>query len=126
MKGVAGRAHCTVVQLKLSVPNGVHSLTMKKQIKINPASFILGALIGGFAIFTIAADSQHSAAWEYRVVEEDVVCVAPAHYNLALAKLASTETNGWESVSAQIVPNPSAPSPCIPGQVFMVQRRAKQ
>jgi hypothetical protein len=94
---------------------------MKKQI----VGFILGTLFGGVLIFTLGADSQRATAWEYRVMEEDVACVASAHYNLALATLAKTETNGWEFVSVQIVPKPSEPSPCIPGTVFMVQKRAK-
>ena len=113
------------VRLKLCARHGVHTLPMKNLIKINPTSFILGAILGGVAIFTIAADSKRPTAWDYRVVEQDVGCVAVAHYTPALANLAKSATNGWEFVSVQIVPDGPKDSPCVPGQVFMVQRRPK-
>ena len=94
-------------------------------------SFILGAVVGGLAIFTIAADSHHPTTLEYRAVGEDVAFKSASWYNLALTKLAKTSTNGWEFVSVQIVPKlwtggGSTPEDWNAGTVFMIQRRPAQ
>src|ERR1017187_3964548 len=78
---------------------------MKNLIKINPTSFILGAILGGLAIFTIAADNQHSTVWTYRVLERPGLFPSDADYTGNLTRYA-TSTNGWEFVSAQILADP--------------------
>jgi hypothetical protein len=73
---------------------------MKKQI----SGFILGALFGGAAIFTIAADSHNPTAWDYKAVIEQLPYNQHDYYSQALNQAA---TNGWEIVSTQIVPKSS-------------------
>jgi hypothetical protein len=88
----------------------------------NSTSFILGVFVGGFAIFTIAADSHHQTEWRYRVVEEDAryfthVC--------GTEEIARAATNGWEFVSAQIIPNP--PGGVMDGaRVMIIQKQPNE
>ena len=88
----------------------------------NSTSFILGALVGGFAIFTIAADSSHQTEWRYRVVEEDAKYFT---HNCGTEEIAQAATNGWEFVSAQIIPNP--PGGVMDGaRVMIIQKQPKE
>jgi hypothetical protein len=73
---------------------------MKKQI----AGFILGMLLGGVIIFTVASDDQHPRTWDYKVVITDLKYNVYTCYTDALKQAA---TNGWEVVSSQVVPNSS-------------------
>ena len=75
---------------------------MKNPIKINPLSFILGAAIGGLAVFTIAAGAQRPAAWDYKVVSDRLKYNVPDFYSELVNQNA---TNGWEPVSSQLIPN---------------------
>jgi hypothetical protein len=95
---------------------------MKKLIKINPASFILGAVLGGLGIFTIAADSQHPITWEYKVVGDDLQYNVPWAYS---AYINQTATNGWEVVSSQLFP-PADPNALKGARAFVVLRHPKQ
>jgi hypothetical protein len=94
---------------------------MKNLIKINPASFILGAVFGGVAIFTMAASGQHTAGWRYRVVEQDAKYSESGSYTEAIAKSA---TNGWEFVSAQFMPKPG--DVFAGASVMIIQKQAKE
>ncbi len=88
----------------------------------NLTSFVLGAIVGGIAIFTIAAESHHPTAWSYRVVEQDAKYATFGDYTEAIAKSA---TNGWEFVSAQFIPNP--PGGTFDGaRVMIIQKQAKE
>jgi hypothetical protein len=71
---------------------------MKNLINVDPKSLIIGALLGGLAIFTIAADSRRSTAWEYNTVYQQI----PAY--LYTKTINETATNGWELVGSQIIP----------------------
>jgi hypothetical protein len=101
---------------------------MKNLIKINPTSFILGAVLGGLAIFTIAADSQHPTVWNYRVIEQGILFPSDKDDTEALARYTSA-TNGWEFVSAQILADPitaqstGAASAC---KMIIIQKQAKK
>lgn len=83
--------------------NAVRSLLnpMKNLIKINPTSFILGAVLGGLTIFTTAAESPNPTVWSYKVEYDALIFDSPGHYSQFLNKVA---TNGWEIVSTQFVP----------------------
>lgn len=95
---------------------------MKNFIKINPTSFILGAVFGGFAIFTVAADGQHHMDYRYRVVEQGAKYFTSTCGTEEIAKAA---TNGWEFVSAQIIPNP--PGGVFDGaKVMIIQKQPKE
>jgi hypothetical protein len=95
---------------------------MKTLIKISPASFILGAVFGGLAIFTMGADTHRPTDWNYRVVEEDIKYFQKDYCADVINKAA---TNSWEFVSAQIIPNP--PGDIFDGaKVIIIQRQAKQ
>jgi hypothetical protein len=88
----------------------------------NSTSFILGVLVGGLAIFTIAADSHHSTDWRYRVVEQDAKYFTQ---NCGEDEIAKAATNGWEFVSAQIIPNP--PGGVMDGaRVMIIQKQPKE
>jgi hypothetical protein len=87
----------------------------------NLTSFVLGAVVGGIAIFTIAADSHHSIDWRYRVVEQDAKYATFGDYTEAIAKSA---TNGWEFVSAQFIPNPG--DVFAGAKVMIIQKQAKE
>jgi hypothetical protein len=76
---------------------------MKNFLRINATSFVLGAVFGGAAIFTIAADNRQPAAWRYRVVEQDAKYFT---HDCGTEEIAKATTNGWDFVSAQIIPNP--------------------
>ena len=95
---------------------------MKNLIKINPTSFILGAVLGGLAIFTIAADSQHPTAWSYKVAYDSLEYYSPGCYEQVLTKVA---TNGWEVVSGQLIP-PSDPTALTGAHVYVILRHPKQ
>ena len=95
---------------------------MKNLIKINPVSFILGAILGGLAIFTIAADSQRSSVWDYKVAYDSLQYNSYGYYEQVLNKVA---TNGWEVVSAQLIP-PSDPAALTGAHVYVVLRHSKQ
>jgi hypothetical protein len=95
---------------------------MKNLIKINPTSFILGAVFGGVAIFTVAADSHHPTDWRYRVVEQDCRYFTYGDYTEAIAKSA---TNDWEFVSAQIIPK-SSEDVFEGARVMIIQKQAKE
>ena len=92
---------------------------MKNLIKINPTSFILGAILGGVAIFTIAADSQRPTAWDYKVVYDGLKY---NNYAVYTDLLNQTATNGWEVVSAQLIPRPDFPGP----EAWIVLKHPKQ
>ncbi len=95
---------------------------MKTLFKISPASFILGAIFGGLAIFTVGADSHQSTAWNYRVVEEDTKYFQK---DSCADAIASAATNNWDFVSAQIIPNP--PGGVFDGaRIMIIQRQPKQ
>jgi len=95
---------------------------MKNLIKINPTSFILGAVFGGLAIFTVAAGNQHPTDYRYRVVEQDAKYFTSTCGTEEIAKAA---TNGWEFVSAQIIPNP--PGGVMDGaRVMIIQKQPKE
>ena len=88
------------------LPNTVFFiLVMKTFLKIHPASFILGAVIAGVAVFAMGADSHHPTAWTYRVVEQDMKYTTYAEATQAIGR-AQAATDNWEFVSAQIIPNP--------------------
>jgi hypothetical protein len=88
----------------------------------NLTSFVLGAVVGGASIFTIAADSHHSTDWRYRVVEQDAKYFAN---NCGTEEIAKTATNGWEFVSVQIIPNP--PGGVMDGaRVMITQKQPKE
>ena len=88
----------------------------------NLTSFVLGAVVGGIAIFTIASDSHHSTDWRYRVVEQDAKYFTSTCGTEEIAKAA---TNGWEFVSAQIIPNP--PGGVMDGaRVMIIQKQPKE
>jgi len=95
---------------------------MKNLIKINPTGFILGAVLGGVAIFTIAADNQHPIIWEYKVVADDLQYNVPWAYS---ALINQTATNGWEVVSSQLFP-PADPNALKGARAYVVLRHAKQ
>jgi hypothetical protein len=77
---------------------------MKNFIKINPTSFILGAVLGGLIIFTIGADSQHTPAWNYIAIEKKLSVKPPfLDYTGALNQTAA-ENKGSEIVSSQFFP----------------------
>lgn len=78
---------------------------MKNLIKINPASFILGAIVGGITIFTIAADSQHPAVWNYKVVEKTTSYKPPFLDYAGALNQAVVENNGWDIVGSQFIPD---------------------
>ena len=87
----------------------------------NSTSFTLGAIVGGLAIFTIAAASQHQTEWRYRVVEEDAKYFTK---DCGTEEIARAATNGWEFVSAQIIPNP--PGGVMDGaRVMVIQKQPK-
>lgn len=107
------RLQCfALVAPKLRAIDGVERLTMKKQI----SSFIIGALFGGILIFTMAADSRHPAAWDYKVVYEALKYNQYQSYSDALNEAA---TNGWEVVSSQVFPNSF---PNSPGEIAGTER----
>lgn len=95
---------------------------MKNLIKINPTSFILGAVFGGLVIFTVAADNHHHTDWRYRVVEQDAKYFT---HDCGTEEIARAATNGWEFVSAQIIPNP--PGGVMDGaRVMIIQKQPKE
>jgi hypothetical protein len=105
---------------KLRAIDGVESLTMKKQIN----GFILGMLLGGAIIFTIAADNRHPATWDYKVMDEELKYNQHDYYSEALNQAA---TNGWEIVSSQIVPKSSdVMSSTESVRLYIVLRHPKQ
>src|SRR5262249_40207758 len=63
--------------------------TYENLIKINPTSFILGAVLGGLVIFTTAADSPNPTAWSYHVEYDALILNSPAHYSQYLNKVAT-------------------------------------
>ncbi len=93
---------------------------MKNLIKVNPKSFILGAVLGALVIFTIAAESQRSTVWNYRVVEQKV----PAY--LYEKTITDTATNGWELVSSQIVLKERENPSLSDSVVYMVLKQPKR
>jgi hypothetical protein len=95
---------------------------MKNFIKINSTSFILGAVLGGLAIFTVAADSHHANTWEYKVVADDLPYNVPWAYSALINQAA---TNGWEVVSSQLFP-PTDPSGLKGARAFVVLKHPKQ
>ena len=95
---------------------------MKNLIKINPTSFILGAVLGGLAIFTIAADSQRPTVWDYKVTYDSLKYCTSGDYQQVLNKVA---TNGWEVVSGQLIPA-SDPTDLTGAHVYVVLRHPKQ
>lgn len=93
------------------------SLTMK-----NSTSFILGVVVGSLAIFTIAAGSHHQTEWRYRVVEEDAKYFTK---DCGTEEIAKATTDGWEFVSAQIIPNP--PGGVMDGaKVMIIQKQPNE
>lgn len=78
---------------------------MKNLIKINPASFIFGAILGGITVFTIAADSQHPAVWNYRVVEKTTSFKPPFLDYAGALNQAVAENRGWDIVGSQFMPD---------------------
>ena len=95
---------------------------MKNLIKINPTSFILGAVAGGLALFTIAADSQRPSNWEYKVVAGDLQYNTPWAYSAFINQAAS---NGWDVVGSQLF-RPADPSDLNGAHAFVVLRHPKQ
>lgn len=107
---------------KLHDHPGVRTVPMKKFLRIHATSFALGVIFGGVAIFTIAADNNHqSPAWRYRVVEQDAKYFTS---NCGTAEIAQAATNGWEFVSAQIIPNP--PGGVMDGARVMIVQKQPQ
>ena len=99
----------------------VLNLTMKKLIHVDPKSLVFGAILGGFAIFTIAADSRPSTTWEFNAVQQQI----PAY--LYKKTLNETATNGWELVGSQIIPkSPGAALSTDEVIVYMVLRHPKR
>ena len=98
-----------------------NTLSIKSVNQINSSSFLLGAVLGGLAIFTIAADSQHPPHWQYQAVQGDLQYNVPWAYS---ALLNQTATNGWELVSAQLFP-PADPNDLKGAHAYMVLRRAQ-
>ena len=95
---------------------------MKIFLRINAMSFVLGAVFGGVAIFTIAADSHQPPAWRYRVVEQDAKYFT---HDCGTEEIARAATNGWEFVSAQIIPNP--PGGVMDGaRVMIIQKQPNE
>jgi hypothetical protein len=80
------------------------------------------AVLGGLVIFTIAADSQHSITWEYKVVDGDLQYNVPWAYSTLINQ---TATNGWEVVSSQLFP-PADPNALNGAHAYVVLRRSKQ
>ena len=78
---------------------------MKNLIKINPTSFILGAVLGGLAVFTIAADSQHPPVWNYMVVEKTTSMKPPFLDYAGALNQAAVENKGWDIVGSQFIPD---------------------
>ncbi len=93
---------------------------MKSLIKVNPKSFIFGALFGGLVILTVAAESQRPTIWNYKVVVQKV----PSY--LYEKTVNDAATNGWELVSSQIVlREPETPS-LSDSVVYMVLKQPKR
>jgi hypothetical protein len=99
---------------------------MKNLIKINSTSFILGAVLGGLAIFTIAAESQHPTVWDYRVIEQGIMFPSDKDDTEALARYTKT-TNGWEFVSVQMLADPILAQSAGPGacKMIIIQKKMK-
>jgi hypothetical protein len=94
---------------------------MKNLIQINLTSFILGAVFGGLAVFTVAV-GHRPTHWRYRVVEQDAKYF---HHECGTEEIAKAATNGWEFVSAQIIPNP--PGGVMDGaRVMIIQKQPKE
>ena len=98
-------------------------LFMKTFLKIHPASFILGAVFAGVAVFAIGADSHHPTVWKYRVVEQDMRYTTYAEATEAIGR-AQAATNGWEFVSAQIIPTPG--DVFAGAKMWIIQRQPEQ
>lgn len=81
----------------------------------------MGAVLGGVAIFTVAADNHPPTVWEYNATYEQI----PAY--LYTKTLNKTTTNGWELVSSQIIPkSPGAALSTDDVVLYMVLRHPKQ
>lgn len=93
---------------------------MKKLMKINPASFICGAVLSGLAIFTIAADSRRPTNWEYKAEYEQV-----KGYQCTTT-LNEAATNGWELVTSQIIPKSRGEALSLDDVVVYVVLRHKK
>ncbi len=93
--------------------------TMNNLIKVNPKSFILGAVFGGLAILMIAAESKRPVVWNYRVVQEKV----PAY--LYEKTVNDAATNGWELVSSQIILKETGTPSLSDGIIYMVLKQPK-
>jgi hypothetical protein len=89
---------------------------------INPLSFILGAAIGGLAVFTIAAEKQRPATWDYKVVRDDLKYNVPDFYSELVNQNA---TNGWEVVSSQLFPNRPEGNALDGARVYIVLKHSK-
>ena len=99
----------------------LHFLPMKNLIKLNPASFILGAILGGVAIFTVAADKAQTTEWSYRAAYDGLEYDSPGYYEQYLNKVA---TNGWEVVSGQLF-HPTDGT-LVGAHVYVILRHSKK